>query len=82
MRIAVVHLGRTGAGPVFALELARAIDALGHDASLVYSQHAEIAPACEAMPPPTTVAWTSYLSSSATSSSAWRITMRAVGREK
>jgi glycosyltransferase involved in cell wall biosynthesis len=53
MRIAVVHLGRTGAGPVFALELARAIDALGHDASLVYSQHAEIAPACEALESPT-----------------------------
>lgn len=52
MTLAVLHLGRTGAGPLFALELARALDAVGEDVVLVYSADAEAAPALEALDVP------------------------------
>jgi hypothetical protein len=40
------------------------------------------APACDEIPPPRTVAWTSYWSRRPTSSRGWRMTMRAVARLK
>jgi len=43
VRIGLIHLGRTAAGPQLTLELARALIALGTSPAVVYSSNAEIA---------------------------------------
>lgn len=43
MKIALMHLGRTGAGPLLTLELAKALIVARHEVAIVYSANAEIA---------------------------------------
>ncbi|MCR6711862.1 MAG: glycosyltransferase family 4 protein [Demequina sp.] len=42
MRFAIVHLGRTGSGPLFALQLGRALVENGHEVVYVTSREAEL----------------------------------------
>ncbi|WP_448719866.1 glycosyltransferase family 4 protein [Microbacterium natoriense] len=53
MTLALLHLGRTAAGPLLTLELARALINAGETIVVVYSSDAEIAPDLAALPCPT-----------------------------